>query len=402
MEQLTKVQQTLLQLLAEALHASKSEAYGQYQLSDSEWEELLLIADKHAVLPLLYEVMTAQEAIPKTILGQVTVKSRRILHVNYRMLFLTRHLVTLLEKEAIGVCVLKGVGVAADYPFWELRKSGDIDLLVADEKQYEKACTILKQAGLQELEEAKVNHHKEFGWRDGIVVELHSMLAEPFDNTAMNEYLSRIITEYGKTVPSNEMLGMTVPIAAPAYQAYQLMIHMLQHYLRAGFGLKLLCDWVVFWNQKIGNEDKSLFEKIITESRLRGFCDIISQVCIEYLGLPRGRAPFVENENAYTKEEIEEFLNELLEAEEFGNSSRERMVTLRGTSIHNYVQEFHHQMHLNYPKAGRHILLWPALWIMTLVTFLKNNRQLRGVATKDVLRKAALRGQITKKLRLFK
>ena len=96
-----------------------------------------------------------------------------------------------------------------------------------------------------------------------------------------------------------------------------------------------------------------------------------------------------------------EFMKEVMEAEEFGKGSGERMVMMQGSSLTDYIREFHHQMHLNYPKAGRILVCWPALWIMTLIRFLRNNRKLRNVSTIKVLKKAGSRSKLMEKLRLF-
>ena len=80
----------------------------------------------------------------------------------------------------------------------------------------------------------------------GITVELHQTLAEHFDNKRMDNQLQDIVKEYKEHIQSVSFLGNTLYISSDGYNAFSLMIHMLQHYLRAGFGLKLLCDWVVF------------------------------------------------------------------------------------------------------------------------------------------------------------
>lgn len=36
-----------------------------------------------------------------------------------------------------------------------------------------------------------------------------------------------------------EIMGYPIPVVSDAYYAYHLLLHMLQHFLRAGFGLKL-------------------------------------------------------------------------------------------------------------------------------------------------------------------
>jgi hypothetical protein len=58
-------------------------------------------------------------------------------------------------------------------------------------------------------------------------------------------------------------------------------------------------------------------------------------------------------------------------------------------------------MQLNYPKAASVVLLWPALWLMTLFRFLRNNRKMRHISTGELLKKAGQRGRLTAKMRLF-
>ena len=89
-----------------------------------------------------------------------------------------------------------------------------------------------------------------------------------------------------------------------------------------------------------------------------------------------------------------------MEAEEFGKS-KGRMVALSGNGLFDYVREFHHQMHLNFPKAGKVFLFWPVLWTITLVRFLRNNRKVRSVSSKELLQNAGKRAKRVKGLHLF-
>jgi hypothetical protein len=76
------------------------------------------------------------------------------------------------------------------------------------------------------------------------------------------------------------------------------------------------------------------------------------------------------------------------------------MVMLRGRGLTAYVREFHHQTQLNYPKACGIFLCWPVLWLLTLLKFLKNNRTVRHVSTRDLLKKAGERSELRKKMGL--
>ena len=209
-------------------------------------------------------------------------------------------------------------------------------------------------------------------------------------------------------------MGVTFNLTTDAYQAFYLLLHMLQHFLRAGFGLKLLCDWVVFWKKGMPGEEQQLYKKLITESGLKGFSDVVTAACVEYLGLPEENVSFLKSNLKEDTAEVSgkgvrtagdtlqaAFLRDVLDSEEFGKTSEDRMVAVRGSGFGAYTREFHHQMHLNFPRAGKYFLLWPLLWCMTLVQFLRNNRKIRHTSVRAVLENAKSRGELVKRLFLF-
>jgi hypothetical protein len=58
-------------------------------------------------------------------------------------------------------------------------------------------------------------------------------------------------------------------------------------------------------------------------------------------------------------------------------------------------------MHINFPKAGKCFLLWPVLWVITLVRFLRNNKKVRDVSSRELFDNAKKRGRLVKKLHIF-
>ena len=174
---------------------------------------------------------------------------------------------------------------------------------------------------------------------------------------------------------------------------------MLQHFLRAGFGLKLLCDWVMFWNSEVESGEKERYLSLVRESGIKGFSDMVTAVCCQYLGLSKELVGWMEME---VKEDgVREFMEDVLEAEEFGRSDSERMVSLRNGGLSGYVREFHHQMRLNFPGAGRYFVCWPLLWAITLARFVRNNRRIRNVSCQSILKNAGQRGRLIQKMGLW-
>ncbi len=355
------------------------------------------LAKRHAVLPLLYDVFVDNELFVSQ-LDYIKRESRQTVLQSYRLLFLTKHLVEILEAEKINVAVLKGVATGSMYPVPELRKSGDVDLLIPCEVEYQYLVEIMEKEGFRLSEHQHANHHIVFVSMDGISVEIHKMPAEPFVYKQINRAMERMENEYWNHLERKNIMGVELPILDKPFHAYTLLLHMLQHFMYAGFGLKLLCDWVVIWNENWTEQEKCLFVEVVNESGLKRFAEGITSICVKYLGL----------EAEYFAWEIigddmsNELLREIMDAEDFGNSNDNRMVMMKGTGITAYISEFHHQMHLNFPKAGKCVLLWPVLWIMTLVKFLYNNFKLRKTSTRELLKEANRRSELMNRLKLFK
>lgn len=386
----------LLQLIRQSLQVEQE---NQMVGAGIDWEKLFFTAKKHAVLSLLYDVLSEDEKMP--LQGVLNTVSRQTVQQSYHLLFLTAYLVEIFEKSDIQVIVLKGVGTASLYPVPELRKSGDIDLLLADTKDLEKAKIVLEQNGFWLDEEQKSQHHYAYVSKDKITVELHDKLAGPFDNEKTTRILEEIQAECKDNYSKAETMGMELPLLNEAYQAYYLLLHMLQHFLRAGFGLKLLCDWVVFWKRPLSEEDKEKFMELATRTGLVGFAKLVTQVCIEYIGLEEGYVNFLLEEKL-PKSVVKDFMWEIFEAQEFGKSSTDRMVVVRGKGIGAYLREFHHQMLENNPKARQKHYAWPFYWIKTFLVFLRNNRRIRKISFWQVLKNARKRSNIVVHLKLFK
>lgn len=397
-EQFKIEEKKLLKLLCAAIGSRKKTAcvIG----NGCDWEKILQLAQAHAVSAMLYDVLKQQPEFPKHLLQRVQNSCRITVLSNYRLLFLAKYLTALLQEHGITAVTLKGAAAASYYPVPEYRKSGDIDLLVPVQDDYKKACHLLEETGFRKKQSQSALHHTEYDGPDGIVIELHGLLAEPFESRKVNQYLEKLLAEYAVHVEENNAWGVQLYQPADAYHAFYLLLHMLQHFLREGFGLKNLCDWAVFWNRRVSGKDKRLFAKLVKESGTVKFARVLTAACVKYLGLPAEKAAFMKTE-AVPDRVVDSFMQEVMDAGEFGKSEGDRMVAMRGTGLMAYIQEFQHQMHLNYPKAGRVFLCWPLLWILTLQRFLANNRRLHRAPVKNILKKAGRRSRLTAQLDLF-
>lgn len=394
---LNREQLELCRLLSVALHNKALERLS----PDVDYARVIAVAESHKVMALLHPVLE-HAGLQESIWKIVDRKGEQTVRQSYRLLMLSRYVIGLLKENGIDAILLKGCGTAAWYPVPELRKSGDIDLLFKSEDETRKALQILAQQGFVTTEDQPANHHIVCESRDSVSLELHMSLAEPFDSEKTNRFLADCQKEYFAHRRVVDCMGVAFELTSDGYHAFYLLLHMLQHYVRAGFGVKLLCDWVVFWESPLSEEEKKIFLRLTQESGTFGFAVMMTRVCVKYLGLREKQVEFLmQAEPKDVCDLTEELMAEIFEAEEFGHSSKDRMVVLRGTGLMDYAWEFHHQMKLNYPKAGKIMVLYPVLWIMTLCGFLYRNRTLRKVSGRQILKKAKKRSQLTEQMRLF-
>ena len=183
MEEKNKEKELILcSLLDAALHAEPhvenqaalKQKWERLKQQETEWESILSIADRHRVLPLLYDVL--ENILPEDGADwkRVQERSTQTVWQSYRLLFMSRYVTGLLKDAGIDTILLKGSGVAGLYPVPELRKSGDVDLLVENGKMAQEAGRCLQVHGFVAESGHQENHHLTYMSPEGIRLELHS------------------------------------------------------------------------------------------------------------------------------------------------------------------------------------------------------------------------------------
>ena len=383
----------LIDLLRASLTGARAEGYARETL-----ESLLPLAEVHGVTPLLFAPLSPLPEPPQGGWARLRQRTEACVRQYYRLLFLTRRYVSLLTQAGIPVMVLKGPGAAAAYPVPEYRTSGDIDLLLLQKRDLEAALAALRSAGAVLNAEQHAGYHVSLLLPEGVELELHTALTEEVNDRRTNALLASLPELAAELVEEREVFpGVRLPLPEPGLMAVTLLLHTLHHYLRDGFGLKLLCDWTAFWRQPISPEQLRFYLDTVDRCGLRGFSRTLTRACVRCLGLPEEQAaPLLEGAD---KDLTEALMAEVLA---FGNAGGGRMVALRGSSPGAYLLELHHQMRLNYPRSSRCPLLWPGLWLLTLLRFLRNNRVLRRVSLGSVLKSAGERGRLSREMDLFR
>ena len=130
-----------------------------------QMDQVITKALEQGVLSLLYDRMMNKEAVLENQKNRIRKYSQQIVQQNYHLLFLARFITEKLKKHGIASVILKGSAMAAYYPVPELRKSGDLDILVSKNADLKQICEILSDDGIKKAKDQHANHHMQLTTR---------------------------------------------------------------------------------------------------------------------------------------------------------------------------------------------------------------------------------------------
>lgn len=370
---------------------------------DSPLEIDINLARRSSVTSLLYPIIDYVDDEKK---GAIQSMAEQSVNRFYKMSYIARYLQKILMDNGIISILLKGPATAAYYPVPEYRAFGDIDLLLYDPNDYDKADKLFGEQGIRRTATQDSHHHTSYLY-DNVCIELHRKVVREFAQKKVNERIDSIFTLEERNICRKKILGCEYTVLKPELELLYMTLHMIEHLCNAGFGIKLLCDYVAALN---GNSEED------TVSQYRGYIDMLglntfvlrmSDICVAYLGLSEPVYKQLTGKSANTElilndHTVDELLNEIFDTGLFGSDNSSRIVALNENGIIGLIKEFHHQTKENFPKASKCPLTWPGLWIATFVIFVRNNKKIRGIGMLDVIREADRRGQIIGKMNLWK
>lgn len=376
------------------------------QLTDTQWQDFHRFIQQQAVTSFLADSLykIPDFTLPKPYVS-IFQKAVMVSSMHYyQSIYLFQIIEQLFQEADIFYYLLKGLALSALYPQEELRKTGDLDLYVPDPEQFRSACRILKNNGFEPTKSMS-DHHVNFNYKINetlFELELHCKPIARFYQNPVDSILENFFKSLPKKVFYETSLTLKVPTFEPTINAFYLLLHMLQHFLDSGFGIRLLCDWTVFLKKHKQDIDTKRFMEYLHFIHIEHFCYLTTGACIHFLGLTTDDCPWMEK-HMPNPVLTEQFLNDLFQGGEFGRSDTSRMVlTMEKPSFSTYLHEIHKSMRKRYQRASQFILLWPILWILTLYWYFYSNHKIRNTSTWDIIKTSKKRYDMFQYLDLFK
>ena len=217
---------------------------------------------------------------------------------------------TMFAQNGIHPVLLKGQGVATNYPEPTLRMCGDIDLYIGPQA-YNQACTLARQWGEEDGESTESVKHYHF--RHGTVtVELHHIAEQlplPWHNHRFQRWTQQHL--HGNHLRTVSIEGTTVSLPPVNFDALYIFNHSWHHFLSGGgIGLRQLCDWVRYLHTFRHQIDRTQLEHDLRAFGLWRPWQIFAPIAVDILGLPLEEFPFYTDRYTAQAAQIMEVIEE--------------------------------------------------------------------------------------------
>lgn len=262
-------------------------------LPSEDWPNVFRLAERHGLLALLMDILgkirlkrTPPSSLLLYWLGQAAYRER----ICRYQLKLSCEFAKRLREEGIKCIVLKGLALASYYPDFSKREFGDLDCyLIKNRKTVANEGDILAKRLGWNIEEAGYKH-SHIRYKD-LLIENHHFLTN-FNQTKQGIKIERILRQLALEGRERQMGETNLWKPSPEFQMIFYLMHSLGDFIAQDMSLKAIYDWAIFLKKEQTVIDWDRMTVLLEQCRLKCFFDLMTEVCIIYLGLEIGRNTF--------------------------------------------------------------------------------------------------------------
>lgn len=261
----------------------------------TDWDKVIQFAKTQSVMGIIAKSVLADKKYLDRIPNDFRLKLKSILVSNVMafnsMTDALKKVTLTLTQAGIPHVLLKGHGMAVNYPYPELRQCGDIDLYVGKENAVASHKVL---SGISEWidPEFSATWGKHYSVKlDGVHIEVHRHTCSHSVKKYMKMYLDA--AEKGLTQELGHVTYDGVDIAVPEvnFNAVYIFDHLFKHFLISGIGLRHLSDWMLFLHANKDVLDHQRLKKLLEELDLLKPWQVFGTIVVKYLGMPKEEFP---------------------------------------------------------------------------------------------------------------
>lgn len=380
------VNRSFLQIIDHFIHPNSPEP-DLSALQSGDLEELLRLAHLHALVPAVYEAVQASScfsALPENVRQAWKERTYRTVIAQTRRTVSFQRTYTELLRRGITPLVVKGIVLRELYSKSDYRPSSDEDLLVRKEEFFSLDQALREMGFAREEIEDPLQQHEITFWQPstGVHLEIHLSLF-PEESGAYGRLNGEFTDVFGREAVQT-IQGIPVHTLDPTQHMLYLLCHGLKHFLHSGFGIRQLCDMVVFAEAYGSRIDWDQVEAATRRQNMYLFWMNLFDIGQRYLGFSWEKAGL--RKPADVQPDSDAMLEDLLCSGIYGNSSENRVhsanITLQAAQsghrsampLSSIFPELSY-MRRKYPYLDRHRWLLPVAWIQRGASYLGKTRK---------------------------
>jgi len=389
-----------------------------YQLQLLDLVSFALFGGEKVDIPLSAEVI--KEAHQQTVLTLMKVDKKlfpefflfyeEMLSQNMRIDYEHAEVHRLMTKAEIPYVILKGSASAAYYPEPMFRVMGDVDFMI-DKSDLPKVDALLRACGYLPHESNDNDCHKLYHRKvHGItsIIEVHwdpNGIPDGKMGEIIQGYLEDIITS-AKPCPVS---GAEYLVPTDFHHGLVILLHIAEHLINSGVGLRHLCDWAVFVAKFSDEEFCDMFEDKLKTVGLWRFAQLLTQLSVKYLCCP-AKKWCGEGDDNY----LQMLMADIMNGGNFGVKEKNRinqakLMTSKGKGVDDtslfkqFILTMNKKTRRSIPITAKIPVLLPIGWIYVgarhLVRIMKKTRP--SINVKNMITGATERKEIYREFRLF-
>lgn len=320
-----KNQKIFLGMLKSFLHPDEK-LPGTRKLEQEDWEEILDMASIHAVLPIIYEASWKKvsfQKLPEHERMKCKTLIKRMIVTQTQRTGLFLELYQKILDAGITPLVMKGLVCRDMYRLGDYRISGDEDLLIkiAD---FSKMDQMLLQYGFQreKVDDYRKEHEiTYYNPQSGMHLEVHLSLFSEESGAygRLNQEFPQIFERH----VIRTIQGVEVHTLDETQHMLYLLCHGLKHFLHSGFGIRQLCDMVMFAETYGEVIDWKEVKRRTKRQHMYIFWMNLFDIGERYLGFSWSKAMLKKPDKKLI--DSDELLQDILDSGVFGKSTNERL-----------------------------------------------------------------------------
>ena len=351
------------------------------QIATEQWERILSLAQIHQLLPVVVDACYQLPGLAGTeLLAAVRGNVRQQVFLQARKTGEFLMLYRKLRQAGVTPLVVKGIVCRSLYPQPDQRGSSDEDVLIRPE-QFPLCHEVMTAFGMESTEDSErfdKLYEIPYGKKGSpLYIELHKSLF-PKDSDAYSELNGYFVGVHDRAV-EEKIDGVGILTMCPTDHLFYLICHAFKHFLHGGFGIRQVCDIVLFARK---NEARICWEQVLEncrEIRADHFAAALFAIGGKYLDLPVAEHPGWPGE-------VDEgpMLEDLLSSGIYGKASQERQhssnITLNavarqkqgkteGGGIFRSLFPGVSSLESRYPYLKKYPFLLPVAWVSRIFRF---------------------------------